>query len=88
MRSRAVPIMFYVYLIRSLKDPSRTYIGRTINLKNRLETHNSGGSVHTKHDQPWKLVVYLAFDCEKKAKKFEKYIKVGSGHAFAKKRFW
>ncbi len=88
MRSRAVPIMYYVYLIRSVKDPSRTYIGRTINLKNRFETHNSGGSIHTKEDRPWKLVVYLAFDCEKKAKKFEKYVKVGSGHAFAKRRFW
>jgi hypothetical protein len=32
--------------------------------------------------------VYLAFDTEKKAIAFEKYIKVGSGYAFAKKRLW
>jgi putative endonuclease len=80
--------MHYVYLLRSLKDPSKTYIGYTTNLKQRLETHNSGGSVHTKINRPWKLVVYLAFDTEEKALAFEKYIKVGSGYAFAKKRFW
>lgn len=32
--------------------------------------------------------MYLAFDTENKAKAFEKYIKIGSGYAFAKKRFW
>jgi putative endonuclease len=57
-------------------------------LKQRLESHNSGGSIHTKHGRPWKLVMYLAFDTEEKALAFEKYIKVGSGYAFAKKRFW
>ena len=80
--------MYYVYLFRSLKNPSRTYIGYTTDLNQRLETHNSGGSINTKLDRPWKLVMYLAFDSEQKALEFEKYIKVGSGHAFAKKRFW
>ena len=80
--------MYYVYLLRSLKDLSKTYIGYTTNLDERLETHNSGGSIYTQQDKPWKLIMYLAFDSEQKAKDFEKYIKVGSGHAFAKKRFW
>ena len=75
--------MYYVYLIRSTKDPSKTYIGYTTNLEQHLETHNSGGSKQT-----LKLVASLAFDTEEKAVSFEKYIKVGSGHAFAKKRFW
>ncbi len=80
--------MYYVYFLGSIKDSSKTYIGYTTNLKQRLETHNSGGSIHTKNDRPWKLIVYLAFDTEEKAISFEKYIKVGSGHAFARKRFW
>ena len=80
--------MYYVYLLKSLKDSSKTYIGYTIDLAQRLEMHNSGDSVHTKKYMPWKLVMYLAFDSEQKAIEFEKYIKVGSGHAFAKKRFW
>ena len=67
--------MYYVYLLRSLKNPHQTYIGYTINLLQRLDTHNSGGSVHTKNGRPWKLVMYLAFESEQKALAFEKYIK-------------
>ena len=87
-QGRPYPIMYYVYFLRSLKNPSKTYVGFTTHLKQRLETHNSGGSIHTKVDRPWKLVLYMAFEDMQKAKVFEKYIKVGSGNAFAKKRFW
>lgn len=80
--------MYYVYLIRSLQDTEKTYIGYTTNLKQRLATHNAGGSVYTQKYRPWKLIVYIAFNSEQKAMEFEKYIKVGSGNAFAKKRFW
>ncbi len=80
--------MFYVYFLRSINNPQKTYIGYTTNLQQRLDTHNSGGSVHTSVDRPWRLVVTIAFDTQEKAKNFEKYIKVGSGAAFAKKRFW
>lgn len=80
--------MYYVYLIKSLKDSTKAYIGYTSNLEQRLETHNSGGSIHTKDYKPWQLITYVAFSSELKAIAFEKYIKVGSGHAFAKKRLW
>ncbi len=78
----------YVYLIRSIQYPKTVYVGYTTNVKERLATHNSGGSIHTKKDRPWELVVCMAFkemDC---AKQFEKYLKSQSGRAFAKKRFW
>ncbi len=80
--------MFYVYFFRSINNSAKTYIGFTTNIQQRFETHNSGGSIYTKDHRPWKLVTYVAFDDEQKAKAFEKYIKVGSGNAFAKKRFW
>ena len=80
--------MYFVYLLRSINDASKTYVGYTTNIEQRLETHNSGGSVHTKSFRPWKLVSYVAFDTEAKALSFEKYIKVGSGYAFAKRRLW
>lgn len=80
--------MYYVYLLRSVKNPLKTYIGYTTNLNQRLETHNSGGSIYTELDRPWELVMYLSFANQAKAKAFEQYIKVGSGNAFAKKRFW
>jgi predicted GIY-YIG superfamily endonuclease len=79
--------MYYVYLLKSVQS-SKTYVGYTTDINQRLATHNSGGSVYTKDDRPWKLVMYLAFESEQKALAFEKYIKIGSGHAFAKKRFW
>jgi predicted GIY-YIG superfamily endonuclease len=36
---------------------------------------------------PWKLVVQIGFDDKAKAVAFEKYLKSGSGRAFAKKHF-
>jgi hypothetical protein len=32
---------------------------------------------------PWQLVTYVAFSEKKKANEFERYLKSGSGHAFA-----
>jgi hypothetical protein len=36
---------------------------------------------------PWKLVVQIGFEDKVKAFAFEKYLKSGSGRAFAKKHF-
>ena len=47
--------MFYVYLIQSIQFTDIKYVGFTNHLKQRLETHNSGGSIHTKKYRPWKL---------------------------------
>ncbi len=80
--------MFYVYLLKSVNFPDQKYVGCTDNLKERLETHNSGGSIYTKPYRLWKLIMCSAFkniDC---AKQFEQYLKSQSGRAFAKKRFW
>lgn len=80
--------MYYVYLIKSEKFINQKYVGHTDNLKERLETHNSGGSVHTKTYRPWKLQMFLGFKTQQEAIKFEKYLKSGAGRAFSKKRFW
>jgi putative endonuclease len=80
--------MYYVYLIQSLKNPQSRYVGYTIDLNKRLEKHNSGGSVYTSVDRPWELIVCLCFKDMERAKLFEKYLKSGSGGAFAQKRFW
>lgn len=80
--------MYFVYFLRSINFPKQTYIGHTDNLKERLETHNSGGSIHTAQHRPWRLIMYLAFSEQQKAKDFEKYLKSQSGRAFAKKRLW
>ncbi len=79
--------MHYTYILQSIQNPSQTYIGFTSNLQNRLSYHNSGKSLHTSRNKPWQLKFYCAFDEKEKAICFEKYLKSGSGRAFAKKHF-
>ena len=81
-------MFYYVYLIQSVQHAEIRYIGYTTNLKERLATHNSGGSIYTKKDRPWKLVMCSVFKSMDYAKQFEQYLKSQSGRAFAKKRFW
>jgi predicted GIY-YIG superfamily endonuclease len=80
--------MYYVYIIKSVLFPEIHYVGYTIDLEQRLETHNSGGSIHTAKYRPWQLVMHLCFTEQAKAKEFEKYLKSHAGRAFAAKRFW
>ena len=77
-----------VYLIESLAAQNQRYIGITSDLEARLRAHNAGGSPHTSKYRPWRLVTHLCFQNEPRAVEFERYLKSGSGHAFAKKRFW
>lgn len=60
--------MFYVYLIRSISFSDQVYVGITEDLKKRLETHNSGGSVHTAKYKPWELIVYMGFKYARRAR--------------------
>ncbi|MEN3944141.1 GIY-YIG nuclease family protein [Prosthecobacter sp. SYSU 5D2] len=78
--------MYYVYLIRSQAATDQVYTGFTEDLRQRLLDHNAGKSVHTKKYLPWTLETYLAFSDRNQALDFERYIKTGSGIAFAKKR--
>jgi len=80
--------MHCVYVIKSLSFSDRIYVGYTTNLKRRFETHNAGGSIYTANYKPWKLLLYLNFEDEVKAKNFERYLKTSAGKAFAKKRLW
>lgn len=80
--------MKHVYLIRSVSDSGEHYVGMTSNLAERLKQHNAGKSPHTSKHVPWKLVVAVQFADDAKAARFEKYLKSGSGRAFAKRHFW
>jgi predicted GIY-YIG superfamily endonuclease len=76
-----------VYVIRSRKDPSRYYVGCTADLPSRLASHNAGESLQTRNFIPWALVVSVQFASEELASRFERFLKSGSGHAFAKRYF-
>ena len=77
----------FVYVIRSSMFPTRYYIGLTDDVVRRLTVHNSGGSSHTAKLRPWELVAAIEFTNEPSAVAFEKYLKSGSGRAFAKRHF-
>jgi putative endonuclease len=53
--------MLYVYPLGSESDPTRSYVGFTENLRQRLIDHNIGKSKYTLKYRPWKLITYLSF---------------------------
>ena len=81
-------LMYYVYLLRSVDYSEQTYIGFSKDLKARFKAHSNGQSKHTAKYRPWRLVTYLGFESESKARDFEQYLKSHSGMAFASKRLW
>ena len=80
--------MKFVYLLQSIHNPDQRYIGSSFDVEKRLKEHNNGESIHTNKFKPWKLVAQFGFLNTRKAEDFERYLKHGSGHAFAKRHFW
>ncbi|MFZ5390964.1 MAG: GIY-YIG nuclease family protein [Patescibacteria group bacterium] len=76
--------MYYVYILQSVNFLKQRYVGYSVNLKKRLKDHNSGYSKHTDKFRPWILLSYFAFNSKLTAKRFEYYLKTGSGRAFIK----
>lgn len=76
-----------VYIIRSLKDPDRQYIGRTADVASRLASHNAGASPRTARQAPWQIVVLMQFVDERRAADFEKFLKSSSGRGFVRQYF-
>ena len=77
----------FVYILRSESDPERHYVGRAADVDNRLEWHNTGPCGYTRQHRPWSVIVSLEFADESHAARFERYLKSGSGRAFAKRHF-
>jgi putative endonuclease len=77
----------FVYVLVSASNPERHHVGVTSDVPARLAVHNLGGSRHTERDRPWRLIVTLEFASERSALDFERYLKSGSGRAFAKRHF-
>ncbi len=77
--------MTYVYILRSMARPARTYVGVTNNLRRRLSEPNSGRSEYTSQFAPWDLEIYIAFRKPERAQSFERYLKKGGGWRFTKR---
>jgi putative endonuclease len=76
--------MWYVYILKCSNNSY--YTGCTNDLKDRIRRHNKGQVNFTKDKLPVELITYIAFSDKYKAFQFEKYLKSGSGRAFARKR--
>jgi putative endonuclease len=79
--------MHYLCVLESIATPGRHYIGYTTDLHERVRKHQADVSSHTAKYRPWKLKAYFAFETEEIARRFELYLKSGSGRAFYKKQF-
>lgn len=77
----------FVYILRSVREPERRYVGLTSNVATRLEAHNAGQNRSTALWRPWMVDVCIEFRSEALASRFESYLKSGAGHAFAKRHF-
>jgi predicted GIY-YIG superfamily endonuclease len=78
--------MCHVYILRSLKEPKRLYIGVAQSLEERLKQHNAGDTAYTKKFIPWDIEAIVFVKSKQIAYNLEQYLKSGSGFAFLKKR--
>jgi len=72
--------MYYVYLLEL--SNKKIYTGSTPNIKRRLGEHKNGKSESTKNFRPLSLVWFCAFKDRLSARRFENYLKTGSGQNF------
>jgi putative endonuclease len=77
----------YVYLLVSEADDEAHYSGITSDLMARLIEHNQGKCLDTAKHKPWRIETAIAFRSEEKARRFERYLKTGSGREFSRRHF-
>jgi predicted GIY-YIG superfamily endonuclease len=77
----------FVYILKTRSTPVRYYTGSTSSVSARLVAHNAGHCPHTARGRPWETDVIIEFADESRAIAFERYLKSGSGVAFAKRHF-
>jgi predicted GIY-YIG superfamily endonuclease len=77
--------MHFANILRSGTYPDRYYVGLADDVDSRLKDHNSGKSSHTSKYPPWQIKSIHGFPDRNKAANFERYLKSGSGRAFAKR---
>jgi putative endonuclease len=77
----------FVYVLRNSSEKPQFYVGVSSDVRSRLADHNTGRCLHTASRRPWQLHVILEFPDEERAIRFERYLKSGSGRAFAKRHF-
>ena len=77
----------FVYVLKNTEVTPRFYVGVTSDVQSRVLDHNAGRCPHTAKHRPWRPHVVIEFPDEPRALRFERYLKSGSGRAFAKRHF-
>jgi|TARA_B110000914_G_scaffold130482_1_gene114045 putative endonuclease len=62
-------------MLKSIGKKSVTYVGYTINLKNRISLHNKGKGAKFTRGRKWKLIYKEKYTSKNKAISREYYIK-------------
>jgi putative endonuclease len=75
--------MWIVYILKC--NDNTYYVGCTGNMEDRLVRHRRGDVLYTSSRLPIEISYQSVFFDKYKAYEFEKYLKSGSGRAFAKK---
>ena len=66
---------FYVYMLKSIEKKPVTYVGYTVNLKERISLHNKGKGAKFTRGRKWKLIYKEKYASKNKAISREYYIK-------------
>ena len=77
----------FVYVLKNTEELPNSYVGLSSDVKARLADHNAGHCPHTASRRAWQLHVVIEFSDEGRAIRFERYLKSGSGRAFARRHF-
>jgi putative endonuclease len=75
----------FVYILKNQTLPCRHYTGLTSNVAARLAVHNARHCPHTAGGGPREVDVAVEITDEERAVAFERYLKSGSGVAFAQR---
>ena len=74
--------MFYVYVLKSLRNNKR-YVGYTSKTpKERVGEHNKGDNAWTSQNRPFELIYSEEYSSKVEALKREKFLKSGQGRKF------
>ena len=77
--------MYWVYLLHCADNTP--YVGSTPDLQRRMQEHQEGKSKSTFKRLPISLRTAVLFPDRLSARRFEAYLKSGSGRAFSKRHF-
>jgi len=66
---------YFVYMLKSVEKKPVTYVGYTVDLKNRIALHNNGKGAKFTRGRKWKLIYKEKYSSKNKAILREYYIK-------------